>query len=75
MLNGGISWNAYYYVPLGMSVFAVIPICIVFQRYYLPEDENVSNPEGILKRLKRTASSPLILGGGILVALVCPHLL
>jgi hypothetical protein len=68
MLDRGIAWNIYYYVPLGTSVISLPLIWIIFRRYTPPEEQEAKATAG--GRLLLAIRSPIVLFGGLLAALV-----
>ncbi|KAJ3761604.1 major facilitator superfamily domain-containing protein [Lentinula raphanica] len=70
MLDHSVSWNMYYYVPLGLSVLNIPLLWTIFRKYRLPkEPENSSMAKGIRRKFVLVARNPKVLTGGVLTTL------
>jgi hypothetical protein len=68
MLDHGVAWNIYYYVPLGTSIISLPLVWIIFRGYIPPEEREAKTTAG--GRLLLAIRSPMVLFGGLSAALV-----
>ncbi|KAJ3818938.1 major facilitator superfamily domain-containing protein [Lentinula raphanica] len=70
MLDHSVSWNMYYYVPLGLSILNIPLLWTIFRNYRLPkEPENSSMAKGVRRKFVLVARNPKVLTGGVLTTL------
>ncbi|KAJ3766904.1 major facilitator superfamily domain-containing protein [Lentinula raphanica] len=70
MLDHSVSWNMYYYVPLGLSILNIPLLWTIFRKYRLPkEPENSSTAKGVRRKFVLVARNPNVLTGGVLTTL------